>query len=347
MPNDIRPSTSAKLTGEKTRRDIGEWGMILRGFCIFAGFILVISLLSKSRQAVPVADSPTPIGITNAKPTAASQRPEKQASTSAAKDAHFPESDVPSIVTRYGLSPADYRKALNGDPEQAYEVGVAFTSVPPTDEEIAGFNSDQLNEWYANCDHLGFKWIEKAAKLGNVHAQQVLGHLYQDGKGVDKDFSLAHKWFTVAYQNAKKHGDTEQIYCAVSNLKGLNKDILTDKQEKAVLAEQDSRWGNVASDPTTLIGKETAVFNPMQGAQGITPCVDSPETFALIASESKDDPEASASLSLQGKLLYLKPHTTVRIEDIKNDQGLAKVKVLSGVLIGQERWVPALCVQKN
>ena len=39
------------------------------------------------------------------------------------------------------------------------------------------------------------KWYLKAARQGNVFAQNSVGHLYLDCKGVEQDFSTAKEWF--------------------------------------------------------------------------------------------------------------------------------------------------------
>jgi hypothetical protein len=42
------------------------------------------------------------------------------------------------------------------------------------------------------------KWFRKAAEQGNAQAQNILGILYRDGKGVVQDFVEAVKWYRKA-----------------------------------------------------------------------------------------------------------------------------------------------------
>ena len=41
-------------------------------------------------------------------------------------------------------------------------------------------------------------WYRKAAEKGDVMAQTSLAKMYDEGKGVAKDFVQAHKWYTLA-----------------------------------------------------------------------------------------------------------------------------------------------------
>ena len=48
-------------------------------------------------------------------------------------------------------------------------------------------------------------WLEKAAEQGLKEAENYLGHLYLDGKAVEKDADKAEKWLLLA----AKHGERE------------------------------------------------------------------------------------------------------------------------------------------
>ena len=41
-------------------------------------------------------------------------------------------------------------------------------------------------------------WCRKAAEQGYTPAQNVLGELYAEGKGVPQDYVLAHMWFNLS-----------------------------------------------------------------------------------------------------------------------------------------------------
>ena len=83
----------------------------------------------------------------------------------------------------------------------------------------------------------------------------------------------------------------------------------------------------------------------MKDSGGLTPTVDSPETFDLLKDLSSKDQEGLAALTMQGKLSYLDPHASVRVDTVNDEQGIAQVTILSGAWIGQKRWVPAVCIQ--
>jgi len=59
------------------------------------------------------------------------------------------------------------------------------------------------------------KWLQRAAGHGFAAAQNSLGETYRDGKGVPKDYALAHMWFNLAAAKdnadaAKSRDDLEQ-----------------------------------------------------------------------------------------------------------------------------------------
>lgn len=67
-------------------------------------------------------------------------------------------------------------------------------------------------------------WLEKAASQGLKEAESYLGHLYLDGKVVEKDVDKAEKWLLCA----AKHGEREaQVHLGLMYLddKAAKKDV--------------------------------------------------------------------------------------------------------------------------
>lgn len=67
-----------------------------------------------------------------------------------------------------------------------------------------GFNQLEHNPNLA----LAAKCFLEGAKLGDKTAQYMIGHCYEDGKGVEKDFSKAVEW----YRKAAEQGDSSAQY---------------------------------------------------------------------------------------------------------------------------------------
>ena len=42
------------------------------------------------------------------------------------------------------------------------------------------------------------RWYRRAAEQGNARAQNNLGTMYQNGRGVAQNYVQAHKWFNLA-----------------------------------------------------------------------------------------------------------------------------------------------------
>jgi TPR repeat protein len=68
---------------------------------------------------------------------------------------------------------------------------------------------EYINE-YIPLDILGsIDQLERAAYAGSSAAQALLGFLYLQGKGVEKDFGLAIMWFSNAIQHPDSNGFAE------------------------------------------------------------------------------------------------------------------------------------------
>jgi TPR repeat protein len=82
-------------------------------------------------------------------------------------------------------------------------------------------------------------WLEKAAEQGLKEAESYLGHLYLDGKVVEKDVDKAEKWLL----SAAKHGEREaQVHLGLMYLddKVAQKDVKSAEIWLHAAALQDS-----------------------------------------------------------------------------------------------------------
>ena len=69
------------------------------------------------------------------------------------------------------------------------------------------------------------KWYRLSAELGNASAQSNLGLMYAEGQGVLKDYILAYMWFDLAFSNGSKNG--------LEGLKMVENKMSTSQIEKA------------------------------------------------------------------------------------------------------------------
>ena len=63
------------------------------------------------------------------------------------------------------------------------------------------------------------------AEQGHIESQFVLGLLYRNGKGVEKDFSTAIKWYLLAAENGHAKAQAKLGYMYV-NGEGVNKNYV-------------------------------------------------------------------------------------------------------------------------
>jgi TPR repeat protein len=68
------------------------------------------------------------------------------------------------------------------------------------------------------------KWYRKAAEQGAAKAQNNLGGMYGNGKGVPQDYVQAHKWYDIAGANGYELGTS-------------NRDIAAQRMTPAQIAE--------------------------------------------------------------------------------------------------------------
>ncbi len=79
---------------------------------------------------------------------------------------------------------------ISDDKEAAQMIGVIY------------YNGNGVKQDYNEA----FRWISKAAELGNANAQTTLGVLYQNGHGVTKDQTEAARWFRKAAEQGEASG---------------------------------------------------------------------------------------------------------------------------------------------
>lgn len=73
------------------------------------------------------------------------------------------------------------------------------------------------------------KWWEKAAELGNVDAQFALGNIYSGGYGVETDYVLSYMWFDIAA------AQTESAW--LPPIARSNRDALVDRMTDAEVSK--------------------------------------------------------------------------------------------------------------
>lgn len=88
-----------------------------------------------------------------------------------------------------------YKRANAGDAESQFLLGMHFL-----DAEFEDSYDESIATGIREQDAV--YWLTKAAEQGNVDAQFVVGNIYRDGFGVEKNNSLAIAW----YKKAAAHG---------------------------------------------------------------------------------------------------------------------------------------------
>ena len=54
------------------------------------------------------------------------------------------------------------------------------------------------------------KWFRLAAEQGDAQAQNNLGVMYKNGKGVLQDNTMAHMWYNIGAANGNENGGTNR-----------------------------------------------------------------------------------------------------------------------------------------
>ena len=87
------------------------------------------------------------------------------------------------------------------------------------------------------------KWWEKAAELGNVDAQFALGNIYSGGFGVERDLVLSYMWFDITA------AQTENAW--LPPIARSNRDALVDRMTDAEV----SKAKQMSADWSAKFGK--------------------------------------------------------------------------------------------
>ena len=58
------------------------------------------------------------------------------------------------------------------------------------------------------------KWFRKAAEQGEGTAQKLLGEAYAQGKGVRRDYVMAHMWANLAVVSGAHNAEEDQNFYA-------------------------------------------------------------------------------------------------------------------------------------
>ena len=74
------------------------------------------------------------------------------------------------------------------------------------------------------------KWYKKAAEQGDSNAQNILGAMYERGKGMPKDFVEAYKWFSISGEGDNEYGRT---YREKIGKRKMTPDQITEAQRLA------------------------------------------------------------------------------------------------------------------
>ncbi|MBV8225364.1 MAG: protein kinase, partial [Verrucomicrobia bacterium] len=204
-PSKSQPTqTPVSLGPQKTNRT--RLWLIVGSVATFICIILLFSWLSSQRWPPRPSPTPTP------KPT----------------ESPNPTPTLPPTPT------ATPKSSLSNDElaKQAFDRGHAalmtqakryldandFANAVPLLQQAADagdaegmYSLGRLYEYGKGVAHdytLAGQWYQKAAAAGNVRAMNSLGSLYEYGRGVAKDYRKAHEW----YQNAATAGDAEAMY---------------------------------------------------------------------------------------------------------------------------------------
>ena len=79
---------------------------------------------------------------------------------------------------------------------------------------------------------LAAKWYRMAAEQGEAHAQNRLGSLYADGRGVPQDYAEAYFWLSLASSKGS-HSSTDGVDDRDLAASHLTKTVLLQTQERA------------------------------------------------------------------------------------------------------------------
>ncbi|MBF0180080.1 MAG: sel1 repeat family protein [Magnetococcales bacterium] len=175
-------------------------------------FRAILLLLAIGHPQTALADKPPPL----------------PPSLSTAKD---PEADSRMGQKKY--REGNYQQAMiylryaerEGDLEAAYLIGLMY---------FKGLGLQQSDPGEAR------KWLVKAAWGNNVHAQILLGGMFESGNGVAKDIKNAVKW----YGRAALRGSREAV-SILERLKFTNPDIVNNYIKLCVPRPNEGIWPQI------------------------------------------------------------------------------------------------------
>lgn len=137
----------------------------------------------------------------------------------------------------------------------------------------------------------------KLAEQGNVKAQYIIGEMYEQGRGVDKDIDTAIEWFSKAEDNGHQK--------AANRIARIKKRIEQAEQEKA-RAEEDKkrREAALAKQQQAALAREEK--KPFRAAPVITPSQPEEEHVSLTPEERaqkiKEAQEKAVAIAKQNAL---------------------------------------------
>ena len=135
-----------------------------------------------------------------------------------------------------------YKAAVD---EHGSEAARSGTSVTP------GATGDIGREWKPSCEDLAeaAKWYRKAAEQEDADAQEQLGSLHRDGKGVPVDGTEAIKWCRRA---ARQGHDRAQQLMGFAYEEGVDRYAWSGPRDSGVLRDdvQAYAWFSLSDDPT-------------------------------------------------------------------------------------------------
>ena len=114
---------------------------------------------------------------------------------------------------------------------QIYEDGGMGMAVPDSD---GSYTNGRVVNFHPVPNDFGLaaKWYRMAAKQGTALAQNHLGLIYADGRGVPQDYAEAYFWLSLASANGS-HSSTNGVDDRDLAASHLTKTVLLQTQERA------------------------------------------------------------------------------------------------------------------
>ena len=84
--------------------------------------------------------------------------------------------------------------AEQGNARAQYNLGKLIFGGEDQSRAPSGFSFVQSEQTYRTAIY----WFERAASQGHTNAQYYLGVMYEEGRGVSKNYRIAAKWYRLA-----------------------------------------------------------------------------------------------------------------------------------------------------